>query len=105
VAKLASDLQVNNPILKEIKMPQKFILFYGKYSVDRKRNVKNHGTYFGAAGDDIDVIRQKGIEIAQEHPNLIVIPKTFDLDDTLDSVALDAQEHFEQFGEKLQKHQ
>lgn len=83
----------------------KFILFYGKYSVDRKRNVRNHGTFFGAAGGDIDEIRQKGIEIAQEHPNLIIIPKTFELDDTLDSVALNAQEHFEEFGEKLQKNQ
>ena len=83
----------------------KFILFYGKYSVDRKRNIKSHGTFFGAAGEDVEEIRQKGIEIAQEHPNLIVIPKMFTLDDTLDSVALDAQEHFEQFGEKLQNNQ
>lgn len=83
----------------------KFILFYGKYSVDRKRNVKNLGTFFGAEGDDMDAIKQKGVEISQAHPDLIVIPKTFRLEDTLDAVALDAQEHFEEFGEKLQKTQ
>jgi len=83
----------------------KFILFYGKYSIDRKKQIKNHGTFFGAESDDLEAIKQKGIEIAQEHPNLIIIPKTFPLDDTLDSVALDAQEHFEEFGEKLQSTQ
>lgn len=82
-----------------------FILFYGKYSIDRKRNIKNHGTYFGAASDDLEDVKKCGIRIAEEHPNLIIIPKAFHLNDTLDSVALDAMEHFEQFGEKLQNTQ
>jgi hypothetical protein len=86
-------------------MADTFVLFYGKYSVDRKRNIKNHGTYFGAQGDSIADIKQKGIEIAAEHPNLIIIPKTFKLEDSLDSIAWDAQEHFENFCEKLQKTQ
>lgn len=84
-------------------MSGRFILFYGKYSVDRKRNIKNLGTFFGAEGDNIDEVKQKGIEITKAHPDLIIIPKAFKLDDTLDSVALDAQEHFEEFGEKLQR--
>ena len=82
-----------------------FVLFYGKYSIDRKRNVKNHGTFFGAESADLEEIKQKGIEISKEHPSLIVISKTYELKDTLDSVALDAQEHFEEFGEKLQQTQ
>ena len=84
---------------------EQFILFYGKYSVDRKRNVKNLGTYFGASGEVVDEVRAKGVEITQQYPNLIIIPKVFKLNDTLDSVALDAQEHFEEFGLKLQKNQ
>jgi len=80
------------------------VLFYAKYSIDRKKNIKHIGTYFGDAGE-VDEIKNIGIELRRSDPSLIIIPKIYKLDDSLDAISLDAQEYFETFGQKLQQHQ
>ena len=80
------------------------ILFYAKYSIDRKKQVKHIGTYFGDSGT-IDQVKKLGIDIRKKDVTVIIIPKIYDFNDTLDSLSLDAQEYFEQFGHKLQEQQ
>lgn len=80
------------------------VLFYAKYSVDRKKQVKHIGTYFGDTGT-VDEVRKLGIDIRKKDTTVIIIPKIYDFNDTLDTLALDAQEYFEEFGKKLQEQQ
>ncbi len=80
------------------------VLFYAKYSVDRKKNVKLLGTYFGDVGN-YDQLKTIGKEIVLSDPQFIVVPKIYFLNDTIDSIALDAQEDFEKFGENMQEEQ
>lgn len=94
------ELPLNNG---ELFMPD-FVLFYAKYSIDRKKQVKHLGTFFGDAGD-AEVVKNTGIEIRKKDASIIVIPKIYKLEDTLDTLSLDAQEFFEQFGNKLQEQQ
>jgi hypothetical protein len=81
-----------------------FVLFYAKYSIDRKKQVKHLGTFFGDSGD-AEEVKNTGIEIRKRDASIIVIPKIYKLVDTLDSLSLNAQEFFEDFGNKLQEQQ
>lgn len=81
-----------------------YVLFYAKYSVDRKKQVKHLGTFFGDAGD-VEEVKNIGIEMRKNDPSIIIIPKIYKLNDTLDTISLNAQEYFEEFGQKLQQQQ
>ncbi len=81
---------------------QQYVMFYAMFTSDRKRNVKSNGTFFGSCSTDVLELKTIGKEIAKENPSLIVIPKIFKLNDYLDSISIDAEEYFENFGEKLQ---
>jgi len=80
------------------------VLFYAKYSIDRKKQVKHIGTYFGDSGT-VEDVKKLGINIRKVDTTVIIIPKIYDFNNTLDTIALDAQEYFEQFGRKLQEQQ
>jgi len=88
-----------------VRSKNKFVLFYAQFTIDRKKKVKNHGTFFGDYSHDLIAIKKRGVEITKNFPQIITIQKIFELTDTLDSIALDAQEYFEDFGNKMQEHQ
>lgn len=82
----------------------KHTLFYAKYSIDRKKNVKLLGTFFGDIGNH-DELKIIGREIVLSDPSVITVPKIYPLKDSIDSISLDAQEYFEEFCKHLQEEQ
>lgn len=81
----------------------KLVLFYGQYKYDRKRQILSQGTFFGGAGDDVKKLKELAQEIVKKHRDLIILPKAFRVKDrTIDDIAIDAEEYFENAKEVME---
>lgn len=71
------------------------IMFYAKF-IHNKKYYEQSGVYLGYIGEDIEEIKNKGREIVASN-NGVVICKIFKLCNSIDSIAIDALEYFENF--------
>jgi hypothetical protein len=77
-------------------------MFYAKFKSTKKKKYEQSGVFLGGIGSDIDAIKVQGKNIASNCDD-VVICKIFKIYTTMDSLAMDAFEYFENFCNSLNK--
>lgn len=75
-------------------------MFYAKFRATKKKKYEQYGVFLGGIGEDIEAIKLQGKAISNACED-IVICKIFKAYTTIDSLAMDALEYFENFCNSL----